>query len=142
MQTPDVNILVHAFRPDTEDHELCLAWLENKVNGSSDFALIPTVLSGFLRIVTHARVFERPSLLSEALAFCHSLVNCEPSQWIGPATRHWSIFSAICQQADARGNLVPDAWFAAVVIENGCQWITLDRDYARFAGLRWTVPSV
>lgn len=138
MQTPDVNILVHAYRPDTADHERCLGWLEAQLNGSSDFALIPNVLSGFLRIVTHPRVFQRPSLLREALAFCNSLVNSDLSQWIGPGARHWDIFSSLCRQADARGNLVPDAWFAAVVIENGCEWITLDRDYARFEGLRWT----
>jgi predicted nucleic acid-binding protein len=36
-----------------------------------------------------------------------------------------------------RGNLVPDAWFAALAIESGCgcEWVTLDRDYIRFAGL-------
>jgi len=31
-----------------------------------------------------------------------------------------------------RGNRVPDAWFAALAIEGGCEWITTDRDYARF----------
>lgn len=25
--------------------------------------------------------------------------------------------------------------------EWGCEWITLDRDYARFPGLRWTAPA-
>jgi predicted nucleic acid-binding protein len=29
----------------------------------------------------------------------------------------------------------PAAWFAARVVESGCEWITTDRDYARFAGL-------
>jgi predicted nucleic acid-binding protein len=33
--------------------------------------------------------------------------------------------------------MVPDAWFAALAIEHGCEWITEDRDYARFPGLRW-----
>ncbi len=141
MRSPDVNILVHAFRPDTEDHDLCLGWLDAQVNGASDFALIPNVLSGFLRIVTHPRIFQRPSPLAEALAFCDSLVSCELSQWIGPGARHWDLFNSLCRKTDARGNLIPDAWLAAVVIENGCEWITLDRDYARFEGLRWSVPA-
>ena len=57
-----------------------------------------------------------------------------PGCSIGP------IFSRLCKEADARGNLVPDAWFAALAIESGCEWITLDRDYARFTGLRWRLP--
>jgi hypothetical protein len=51
------------------------------------------------------------------------------------------IFKRLCSEADARGNLVPDAWFAALAIESGSEWITLDRDYARFPGLQWRVPA-
>jgi predicted nucleic acid-binding protein len=46
----------------------------------------------------------------------------------------------VCQRARASGNLVQDAWFAALAIESGCEWITTDRDYARFEGLRWRAP--
>jgi hypothetical protein len=35
---------------------------------------------------------------------------------------------------------VPDAYFAALAIESGCDWITTDRDFARFKGLRWRHP--
>jgi predicted nucleic acid-binding protein len=57
-----------------------------------------------------------------------------------PGDRHFDIFESLCQGANARGNLVQDAWFAALAIEAGCEWITLDRDYARFDGLRWRAP--
>ncbi|MBM4037366.1 MAG: type II toxin-antitoxin system VapC family toxin [Planctomycetes bacterium] len=43
-------------------------------------------------------------------------------------------------RAEAKGNLVADAFLAALAIENGCEWITTDRDYARFPGLRWRHP--
>ena len=46
----------------------------------------------------------------------------------------------LCQKADARGNLITDAWFAALAIESGSEWITVDRDYARFPGLKWRHP--
>jgi len=58
-----------------------------------------------------------------------------------PGERRWEIFKRLCTVADARGNLVPDAWFAALAIESGCEWITLDRDYARFQDLRWRLPA-
>ena len=34
-----------------------------------------------------------------------------------------------------------DAWLAALAIEHGCEWITFDRDFARFTGLRWSEPE-
>ena len=42
--------------------------------------------------------------------------------------------------AGARGNLVPDAYLAALAIESGSEWITTDRDFSRFPGLRWRHP--
>jgi predicted nucleic acid-binding protein len=53
-----------------------------------------------------------------------------------PGARHWHIFSDLCKSGGARGNLIPDAYFAAIAIESGSEWITMDGDYARFAGLR------
>jgi hypothetical protein len=41
---------------------------------------------------------------------------------------------------EAKGNLVPDAYLAALAIEHGCEWISADRDFARFPGLRWRHP--
>ena len=40
------------------------------------------------------------------------------------------------------GPRVADAWFAALAIEGGCEWITFDRDYSRFPGLKWQVPAM
>ncbi len=39
-----------------------------------------------------------------------------------------------------RGSLVADAYLAALAIEAGCEWVTTDRDYSRFEGLRWSSP--
>ena len=38
--------------------------------------------------------------------------------------RHWGIFTDLCAEARAKGNLVQDAWFAALAIESGCEWVT------------------
>ncbi len=46
----------------------------------------------------------------------------------------------LCQSADARGNLVPDAYHAALAIEYGLEWITFDRGFARYPRLRWSCP--
>jgi toxin-antitoxin system PIN domain toxin len=97
-------------------------------------------LSAFMRIVTHPRIFRTPTPLQEALRAVSTLrgqPNCVP---ISPGPRHWEIFADLCRKAEARGNLVPDAYLAALAIESGCEWITTDRDYSRFPGLRWRHP--
>jgi predicted nucleic acid-binding protein len=52
------------------------------------------------------------------------------------------IFKRLCIDSETRGPRVTDAWYAALAIEWGCEWITLDRDYARFPSLRWRVPGL
>ena len=141
MILPDVNVLVHAFRSDSPEHEICRSWLDSVVNGEARYGMSPQVLSGVVRVTTHPKVFVRPSSLDEVLGFCNILLEQPHCVVVQPGERHWEIFTRLCREADARGNLVPDAWFAALAIESGSEWITLDRDYARFLQLRWRVPG-
>lgn len=59
---------------------------------------------------------------------------------IAPGARHFDLFRQLCASVNATGNLVPDAYFAALAIESGSDWITDDRDFTRFAGLRIRHP--
>ncbi len=140
MILPDVNVLVYAHREDAPRHNEYRGWLEAMVNGNQSFGLSNLVLSGFLRVVTHPRVFADPTPLESALSFTAALQAGDARVAIAPGDRHWDIFSGLCQEVGARGNLIPDAWFAALAIESGSEWITTDRDYARFSGLRWRHP--
>ena len=141
MILPDVNVLVHAFRPDASDHVLCRSWLDDVVNGDSRYGMSPQVLSGVVRVATHPKVFRRPSVLDEVLRFSEVLLGAPPCVVVQPGEVHWGIFTRLCREVDARGNLVPDAWLAALAMESGCEWVTLDRDYARFPGLKWRLPG-
>ncbi|MCH7913342.1 MAG: type II toxin-antitoxin system VapC family toxin [Deltaproteobacteria bacterium] len=141
MILPDVNVLVHAFRSDSSNHDTCRAWLDGVVNGDARYGMAPQILSGVVRITTHPKVFAEPSTLDEVFRFCDILLAQSHCLVIQPGERHWEIFTRLCTEADARGNLVPDSWFAALAIESGCEWITFDRDFARFPGLRWRVPA-
>jgi toxin-antitoxin system PIN domain toxin len=98
------------------------------------------VLSGFVRVVTHPRIFAVPSPIDVALAFAGEVRNRSNCVPVTPGRRHWPIFVELCLAAGAKGNLVPDAWMAALAIESGSEWVTTDRDYARFPGLRWRHP--
>jgi toxin-antitoxin system PIN domain toxin len=136
-----VNVLVYAHREDAVHHAACREWLEGIVNGNESFGLSELVLSGFVRVTTHPKVFTKPSSIADALEFTEQLrsqPNCVP---IAPGRRHWDIFRTLCIAAGAKGNLVPDAYLAAMAIESGCEWITTDRDFSRFKSLRWRHPT-
>lgn len=140
MILPDVNVLLYAFRSDSREHKQYRAWLESIVNGPSAYGISPQVLASMVRIATHPRIFAQPSSLDAALQFANVVLEQPHCTIVQPGPRHWDIFSRISRQSRAAGNLVQDAWFAALAIEWGCEWITTDRDYARFDGLRWRAP--
>jgi toxin-antitoxin system PIN domain toxin len=97
-------------------------------------------LSAVVRITTNTRSFRQPSTLEEAFDFCDDLMSQPNCQLVEPGRRHWGIFRRVCQESNTRGPRVTDAWYAALAIEHGCEWITLDRDFARFPGLKWRAP--
>jgi uncharacterized protein len=140
MVLADVNVLVYAYRKEHARHREFRNWLSGLVNGREAFAVSELVLSGVVRILTHPRVFAHPDPLDRALAFVNRLREVPHAVVVQPGPRHWDIFAGLCTQAQARGNLVPDAYLAALAIEHGCVFATTDRDYARFPGLRWKHP--
>lgn len=136
----DVNVLVYAHRADAPGHPQYRDWLSAVINSDAAYAISDLVLSGFLRVVTHPRVFRDPSPLETAMAFAAELRDRPNCVSVSPGERHWEIFSGLCHTVGARGSLIPDAYLAALAIESGTEWVTTDRDYARFPGLRWRHP--
>ncbi len=140
MRLIDVNVLVYAFRTDAREHDAYAVWLEELVNSDEAYAVSDLILSGFLRVVTHPRVFTPPTPVPAALAFVDVFRSQPSAVPIQPGARHWDIFTKICRDVSVRGNLVPDAFLAALAIESGSEFITTDGDYARFRDLRWRHP--
>ncbi|MFV9672822.1 MAG: type II toxin-antitoxin system VapC family toxin [Acidimicrobiia bacterium] len=140
MRLFDVNVLVNAQRLDADHHEPCRRILDETLASPGAFGLTPIVLSGFLRIVTHPRIFRTPTPLEDAIEFVEILRGQPQSEIIYPGPRHWDIFTMLAQEASARGNLIPDAYLAAIAIESGSEWVSIDGDFAKFPGLRWIDP--
>jgi hypothetical protein len=140
MLLADVNVLVYAFREDSPEHAEHRRWFNDMVVSREPFAVSESVLASVMRLVTNPRIFKVVTPLAEALAFAESILAQPRAVIVRPGADHWSIFTALCRSADVRGNLVTDAWLAALAIEHGCEFITTDRDFARFEGLRWRHP--
>jgi toxin-antitoxin system PIN domain toxin len=137
----DVNVLLNAHRVEQPDHEVARRLLERTVGDARPFALSELILSSFVRIATHRRVLKPPTPLRDALDFCDGLRSRPNARIVSPGARHWTLFTDLCRQADAVGNLATDAYLAALAIESGCEWVSFDRDFARFAGLSWRSPA-
>ena len=129
----DVNLLVYAHREEFAQHPACLRWLEALLSSREPFGMANVVLSGFVRVVTHRRIFSPPSSMSQALDFANAIrtrANCIP---VNPGERHWDLFLRFCTLPDVKGGLVADAYLAALAVEHGCEFATLDGDFGRFS---------
>ena len=102
-----MNVLVYAFHEGTPAHRAFRAWLEGVLAADEPFGVSDLVLSGFVRVATHPRVFDPPVPVNEALAFADALRAQPNAVSLAPGTRHWPIFKRLCRDAGARGNLVP-----------------------------------
>lgn len=140
MIMPDVNVLLYAHRREYPDHPNYASWLTQVATGQEPFALSELVGSAFIRIVTNPRAFEPITPPGTAVAFITQLRRRPNCMVVRPGPRNWEIFTSLCEQTGAGGKLVADAYHAALAIEHGCEWLTNDGDFARFAQLRWRHP--
>jgi len=136
----DVNVLLNAHRSGQEHHAVARELLQDVVNAPAPFALSELVLAAFVRIATNPRAFSVPTPLDAALRFTGSLLARANARVVRPGERHWEIFERLCRETQARGPLIGDAQHAALALEHGCEWVSFDRDFARFPDLRWRHP--
>jgi toxin-antitoxin system PIN domain toxin len=136
----DLNLLIYAINRDAPHHLAAKQWLEDSLDGDETIGLSWTVVLGFLRLTTSARVFERPLPVERALAMIHDWLAHPNVELVVPANRHWDILRALLTESGTAGNLSSDAHLAALAIEHGAELHSADGDFARFRGLRWTNP--
>lgn len=136
----DVNVVLAAHRADHPDHAPVRAWFDATLAGEERFAVPAFVWSSFLRLATNRRIFEVPTPRADAFAFVEATCAQPLHLAIGPGPRHLPLLRRVCDEADASGDLIPDATLAAVALEHGGEVVTLDRDFARFEAIRHRRP--
>ena len=132
--TPDVNVVVAASRADHPHHAVASAWLEAALAacyGGQRFTLLPMVAAGFLRLVTHPKVFVRPTPIVAAQAFLAAIVNTSGIA-MARLGDEWLLFEQLCETHRLTGNAIPDAWIAAAVQANHEHLVTFDKEFRRF----------
>jgi toxin-antitoxin system PIN domain toxin len=136
----DANLLLYAYHERAAEHAAARAWLEQTLSGSELVRFPWLTLWAFLRISTSPRVFERPLSATEAIAAVDSWLEQPVAAVAEPGERYWKIMGGLMREGQVAGPLVMDAAIAALAIEHGATLHSTDRDFARFAGLKWRNP--
>ena len=137
----DTNLLVYARREEVAQHREARRLLEGLAHGDEPWALPWPCVYEFLRVITHPRVFDPPTDLDRALEDLESLLASPSLVMLGEGPAHASHLRHMVDGGRTTGNLVHDAHIAALALEHGVREIwTLDRDFARFPGLRTRNP--
>ena len=139
--TPDVNVLIAAFRGEHVHHLKARDWLLEACAQSAatragagqsggTLQLITPVMASFLRLVTHARVFATPTPIRQAIAFLDALLDSPGIAILGTSTS-WPALRQLCLDKNLSANAIPDALIAAAVMQNNEVLTTFDRDFSR-----------
>lgn len=132
--TPDVNVLVAGSRLDHPHNGPALAWLDAALEDCEKgrpLAVYPMVAAGFLRLVTHPKVFVRPTPHGAALAFLRAVLN-SPGVEMPRLGNEWFVFERLCEHHRLTGNDIPDAWIAAAVLAHHDHLVSFDKGFRRF----------
>ena len=136
MLLPDVNVLLAGFRPDHAHHRLARRFLEEARAGTVAIGLSDVALANVVRLATNPRVFVHPDPVDAVLDFVDVLLE-PPAQVLQAGSNHWTRFAELCRHLQLRANLVPDAYLAALALEQSAELITFDRGFGRYPRLRW-----
>ena len=136
----DANVLLYAYDVNSENHAKARAWVEQVFSDGTPIGLPWQTVAAFIRVVTNPRLPGKRFTPEEAARIVDQWLDQPNVRLLAPGDQHWTILRQVMIDGQARGPLVSDAQLAALAIEYGGILQTTDRDFARFAGLRWTNP--
>lgn len=137
----DVNVVLAAFREDHPHHAATRPWLEQLLASGTGILVPDFVWVGFVRLVTNSHIFEVPSTPTEAFEFVDAVLAAPSYLGISGLGSELQMFKDTVLQADAWGNLVPDAYLASIARSHAAPVASFDRDFRRFDGLEIVLPA-
>ena len=140
MIVPDLNLLVYAYSDGAPVHESARRWWEGLVNGTERVGISWVVATGFVRLLTHRSVRERPATPAQAADYVAAWFRFPSVTPLNPGRQHLTLFRRNLAAAGVGANLVTDAHLAALAMEYQAELHSNDLDFARFPGLRWRNP--
>ena len=142
MLVVDTNVLVYAANVDSPFHRTCRDWLDRQRARPDAWYTTWPIVYEFLRVVTHARVLDRPWTAGAAWSFITALLASPGFGLLVPTERHQEIAAAVlAEYPHIGGNLFHDTHTAILMREHGIRRIcTRDVDFTRFKFLEALDP--
>jgi len=131
--TPDINILVAAFRADHVHHKVASNWLSEALaacDSGGSVSILPMIASGFVRLVTNPKIFLDPAPVKLAIGFIDALLEV-PGVDMPAVGEEWLLFRKLCLERRLKANDVPDAWIASAVLQQHDHLVTFDKGFTR-----------
>ncbi|MFN7148063.1 MAG: type II toxin-antitoxin system VapC family toxin [Microthrixaceae bacterium] len=141
MKLVDANVLIYAVNEDAPHHAAARDWLDHALSGAATVGFSWTVLLAFVRLITKAELFDAPLSVDDAFHQVDQWLAAPAAVVIEPTARHADVLRSLLSERGAGGNLVTDAHLAALAVEHRGEIVSFDRDFDRFAGVRWERPG-
>jgi toxin-antitoxin system PIN domain toxin len=139
----DTNILVYAHREDSTWHEAADECLAGVAESGVPWAIPWPCIHEFLAIVTHPRIYDPPTPLGDALEQTACWMEVPTLVLLAETTGYWPALKEALDASRVAGPRIHDARIAALCRQHGVSELwTADRDFGRFAGLRFKNPLV
>jgi len=139
----DTNILVYAHRKDSPWNKAAGRCIRELAEGRATWAIPWPCLHEFLAIVTHARIYDPPSTMDQAVDQVDAWLESPTLELLGEAEDHWQVLSAQLRSARISGPMVHDARVAAQCVTSGVRtFLSADRDFGRFPELKVQNPLI
>ena len=136
----DVNVLVDAFRADAPHHVAARDWLDAAQRGDDLVVVLPEVIASAMRILTNPRVWVNPGAIDDVVASIDDLAVAKAVVIHEPGPRRWEIFRELLSEHQLHAGDLQDGLLAAAALELGATFVTSDRGFSRFRGLRVLQP--
>ena len=140
MKIVDLNVLIYAVNEDSAQHAAMRDWWHEALNGDESIGIPWVVLLGFLRLTTNPRIFPRPMSCDDAIELIDEWLERPMVSVPTEKDDHWKVLARLLGESGAAGNLTTDAHIAALAMTRDATLVSCDRDFARFAGLRYRNP--
>lgn len=139
----DTNLLVYAHREDSPLHDRANARVTALAEGQAAWAIPWPCLHEFLAIVTHPRIFDPPTPLTNALDQMSAWLASPTLVLLHESPDHWKELELLLNASKVTGPRVHDARVAAICVSHGVAELwTIDRDFSRFPRLKTRNPLV
>ena len=129
----DANILLYASNTASPHHAAAHRFVIESAAGREIVYLAWPTAMAYLRIATHPRIFAAPLTHSEALANLRRLLDRPNVRMVSEKPDFLDLYAEVTGRVPVRGNLVPDAHLATILLQNGIRTLyTNDVDFRRF----------